>query len=75
MATWQDCLPSLLGDGDKLIEIVYGEEKEYFVQGRLQGTAVKAGQKYLVPSWHDEPNEPTNEGPLSYVHPEYRQVT
>ncbi len=55
----QDCLPSLLGDGDKLIEIVYGEEKNFFVKGRLQGRAVKAGQKYLVPSWHDEPNEPT----------------
>jgi hypothetical protein len=25
-ATQHDCLPSLLGNGDKLIEIVYGEE-------------------------------------------------
>jgi hypothetical protein len=29
-------LPSLLGDGDKGIEIVYGEEKNYFVLGRLE---------------------------------------
>ncbi len=38
--------------------------------GQLQGRAVKAGQKYIVPAWHDEPDKPTNEGPLSYVHPE-----
>ncbi len=38
-ATQHGCLPSLLGDGDKEIEIVYGEEnniKNYFVQGRLE---------------------------------------
>jgi hypothetical protein len=34
-ATQHSCLPSLLGDGDKLIEIynvciVHGEEKKYF---------------------------------------------
>jgi hypothetical protein len=27
MATQNGCLPSLLGDGDKGIELVYGEEK------------------------------------------------
>jgi hypothetical protein len=26
-ATLHDCVPSLLGDGDKKIKIVYGEEK------------------------------------------------
>ncbi len=35
-ATQHDCLPSLLGDKDKEIEIVYGEEKIYFVLGRLE---------------------------------------
>ncbi len=35
-ATPHDCLPSLIGDEDKEIEIVYGEEKEYFVLGRLE---------------------------------------
>ncbi len=34
-ATLHDCLPSLLDDGDKETEKVYGEEKEYFVLGRL----------------------------------------
>jgi hypothetical protein len=29
-ATLQDCLPSLVGDGDKWIEIVHGEEKNIF---------------------------------------------
>jgi hypothetical protein len=35
-ANLHDCLPSLLGDGDKCIEIVYGEEKIYCVLGRLE---------------------------------------
>jgi hypothetical protein len=35
-ATQHDCLPSLLGDGDKGIEKVYGEDKKYFVLGRLE---------------------------------------
>jgi hypothetical protein len=30
-ATQHGYLPSFLGDGDKAIEIVYGEEKKYFV--------------------------------------------
>jgi hypothetical protein len=29
-ATQHGCLPSLLGDGDKGIEIVYGEEEKIF---------------------------------------------
>jgi len=30
-ATQHGCLPSLLGERDKGIEIVYGKEKKYFV--------------------------------------------
>jgi hypothetical protein len=50
-ATQHGCLPvpSLLGDGDKDIEIVYGEEKNYFVLGRPEHAA-KAEQKSLVPA-------------------------
>jgi hypothetical protein len=52
-------VPSWLGDGDKEIEIVYGEEKNILYwagwsnQGRTQ-------------TWHDKPkpNEPTKEEPL-----------
>ncbi len=35
-ASQHGCLPSLLGDRDKGIEIVYGKEKQYFVLGRLE---------------------------------------
>jgi hypothetical protein len=35
-ATQHGCLTSLLGDGDEGIEIVYGEEKKYFVLGLTQ---------------------------------------
>jgi hypothetical protein len=35
-ATQHDCLPSLLADGDKIIEIVSGGGKKYFVLGRLE---------------------------------------
>ncbi len=31
-----DCLPSLLGNVDKWIEIVYSEEKNIFVLGRVE---------------------------------------
>jgi hypothetical protein len=41
------CLPSWLGDGDKEIEMVYGEEK-IFCTGPAR--AVKAEQKSLVPA-------------------------
>ncbi len=57
------CLPSLLGHGDKRIEIVYGEGKEYFVPGRLEQPRQNKNLLY----WHDRPNEPTKEGPLSFV--------
>jgi hypothetical protein len=49
-ATQHGFLPSLLCDGDKEIEIVYGEEIIFC-------TAAKAEQKYLY--WHHKPNEPT----------------
>jgi hypothetical protein len=50
-----DWLPSLLGDGEKLIEIVYWVDWE-----------AKAEQKKLL-YWHDKPNEPSKEGPLLFV--------
>ena len=46
-ATQQNCLPSLLVDGDKGIEIVYCEEK-IFCSGPTR--AAKAEQKCLVPA-------------------------
>ena len=46
-ATQQGCLPSLLGDGNKGIEIMYGEEKIFF-SGPTR--ASKAEQKSLVPT-------------------------
>jgi hypothetical protein len=42
-ATQRSCLPSLLGDGDKGIEIVYGEEKKIFCTGPPR--AAKTEQK------------------------------
>ncbi len=49
-ATLHDCLPSLLSDGDKLIEIVYGGGggEEIFCTGPTR--AAKAEQKSLVPA-------------------------
>ncbi len=38
-------LPSLLGEGDKLSEIVYGEKRK---KNSGQTRAAKAGQNYLV---------------------------
>jgi hypothetical protein len=46
------------------MEIVYGEEKNI---GTGLTRAAKAGQKSLVHYWHDKPNKPTNEEPLSFV--------
>jgi hypothetical protein len=60
-ATQHGCLPSLLGDGDKVIEIVCGEK--IFCAGPTR--AVKAEQNLLYR--HDKPNEPSREGPLSSV--------
>ncbi len=42
------CLPSLLGDGAKGIEIVYGDEKKIFCTGPAR--AAKTEQKSLVPA-------------------------
>jgi hypothetical protein len=66
-ATQHDFLPSLLCDGDKLVEMVYGEGKKICI-GPTR--AAKAGPKCLV-YWHNKPNEPTKEGPLSFVLIEY----
>jgi hypothetical protein len=52
-------LPSLLGDEDKGIEIVYGRGKRYFVLGRLEQP--RQNQNLLY--WHDKPNKPTKKGP------------
>jgi hypothetical protein len=41
-------MPSLLGDGEKGIEIVYGEEKKIVCAGPTR--ADKAVQNYLVPA-------------------------
>jgi hypothetical protein len=59
-------LPSLLGDGDKGIEIVYSEEKIFCIQGRLW----QPRQLKNLLFRHDKPNKPikkTKEGPLSFV--------
>ncbi len=61
-ATQHDYLPSLLGDGDKGIEIVYGEEKNKCTGPTRAG---KARQKPLYR--HNYPNEPTKQGPHSFV--------
>jgi hypothetical protein len=55
-------VPSLLGDGDKGIEIVSVREK-YFVLGRLEQPRQNKNLLY----WHDKRDEPTKKGPLSFV--------
>ncbi len=60
-ATRHDCLPSLLSDGDKWIEIVYSKENNIF--GRLKQPRQDKNLLYR----HEEPSEPTKEGPLSFV--------
>ncbi len=47
-ATQHGCLPSLLGDGDKVIEILCGEEKKIFCTGLTRVAEEK--QKSLVPA-------------------------
>ncbi len=61
-ATQHGCLPSLLGDGDKGIKIVYGEEK-IFGTGRLEQLRLNRNLLYR----YGKPNEPTKEGPLTFV--------
>jgi hypothetical protein len=53
---------ALLGDGDKGIETVYGEEK-IFVLGRLEQPRQNKNLFYR----HNRPHEPTKKGPLSFV--------
>jgi hypothetical protein len=47
-ATQHGCLPSLLGNGDRAIEIVYGRRKKICTEPTK---AAKAEQKSLVPAW------------------------
>jgi hypothetical protein len=56
-------LPSLLGNGEKEIEIVYGEEKNilYWADKNSKGRTKNLFYR------HDKPNEPTKKGPLSFV--------
>jgi hypothetical protein len=58
-ATQYGCLPSLLGDRDQGMEIVYGGEKA----GPTRAVKV---EKYLF-SRHDMPKEPTKERPVLFV--------
>ncbi len=62
-ATQHGCLPSLLGDGNKGIEIEYGEEGNKIVLGQLK----QPRQNKNLLFRHDKPNEPTKKGPLSCV--------
>jgi hypothetical protein len=63
LATQHGCLPSLLGDGDNGIEIVYSEEKNIFC---IYQTRAPRQNKKL---WYrqERPNDPTKKGYLSFV--------
>ncbi len=67
-ATRHDCLPSLLANGEKWSEKVYGEEKKYFVLGRLEQPRQDKNLLYQ----HDEPNEPSEDS-LSPHLPQFQQ--
>jgi hypothetical protein len=56
-STRHDRLPSLLGDREKLSEIVCSEEKMFCTR------PAKTGQKFIFYR-HNEPNEPTKEDPF-----------
>ncbi len=58
-ATQHGCLPSLLGDGDKGIEIVM-VRKKYFVLSWKEHPRQNKNLLYR----HDKPNEPNKKGPL-----------
>jgi hypothetical protein len=60
-ATQQDCLPSLLGNGEKRIEIVYGKEK-IFCTGPTR--AAKAEQKSFVLA---RQAQQTNQGWIPFI--------
>ncbi len=53
----------MLGDRDKGVEVVSGEEKKYFVLGRLEQPMQNKNFLYR----HDKPKEPTKEEPYSFV--------
>jgi hypothetical protein len=53
----------LLGDGDKIIDIMFGEEKIFIVIGRLEQPRKKKNLLYR----HGRPSEPTKEGHLLFV--------
>ncbi len=57
-ATQHGCLSILLDDGDKVMEIVYGEEK-IFCTG--PNRTAETEQKSHVSARQDKPNEPTRE--------------
>jgi hypothetical protein len=57
------CLPSLLGDWDKGIVIVYGVRKKTFCTGSLEQQRQNKNIWYR----HDKPKEPTKKGPLPFV--------
>ncbi len=62
-ATQHDCLPILLGGGDKWIEIVYGTvRKKIFCIGPTR--AATAGQKSLVPA---RQAQQTNQGRTHFI--------
>ncbi len=63
-ATQHGCLPSLLGNGDRGIEIVCDEEKNILY--RADYRAAKAKQKSLVPARQAQRPKPWR-GPLSFV--------
>jgi hypothetical protein len=73
-ATQHGCLPSLLGNGDRGIEIMFGEEKKIFVLGQ-QGQ-LRQDKNLLYR--HDKPNEPTKKelfhlSSLSPYTPQFQQ--
>jgi hypothetical protein len=61
-ATQRGCQPSLLGDRDKGIERMNGEEK---IVGTGPNEQSKQNKNLLYR--HDKHNEPTREAPLSFV--------
>ncbi len=62
-ATQHGCLPSLLGDRDKGIEIMFGEQKKLY-RAIWPTRTSKGEQKSLVPA---RQAQPTKKGPLSFV--------
>jgi hypothetical protein len=62
-ATQNGCLGILLGDGDKEIEIAYGEEKKFCTE---LTRAAKAEQKSLVPA-RQSPTKQRRKDPFHFV--------